>query len=209
MAYFSYVTAFGGQLMVEFEPAVLPTRSESRQGCTYVFHHDRLIGITIAPVPAELQLKPGVQDGVSSALQSFLATIEWPEGEDYQPVITGGYQIVDIVESEVIEGTHLHRCVVTDGSRQYTLVCGAANAHVGQRSILAHSMTRLSSGAILTPTTIHSIPSSEMLCSFHDLGSPQLATKRGIIELDETWGTLGQRVTREEVEAAYAKRARG
>lgn len=209
MAYISFSNAFGRILFIEFDAQAIPTHVVVKPTCTYVYTNDRLIGLTIPNVPDSLTLKPGVIDEITPDIKAFLLTIEWPEGLDRHLDITGGYRIVEILQSEVIEGTHLHDCVVTDGQQSYRLVCGAANAVPGLVSVLALKDTRLASGAILSPTVIHGIPSSEMLCSLNDLGLGSLSTKRGIMEVDPASWKVGQHITRRDVEEWYAKRTRG
>lgn len=206
MAYFSVLGAFGHPLVVEFNPALKPTHYETRRGCRYVYADDQLIGLIIDDYPSSLQLKVGVIDEISSELASFLATIEWPTGDAYAKVITGGYTVVTIEKSELVEGTHLHHCTVTDGNRHIQLICGAANAHVGLVTVMAEVNTRVGNGSIIQPTIIQGIPSAEMLCSWKDLNRSHPTQKSGIIELDSTKHSIGSKLTPERLEDIYAKR---
>ncbi len=209
MAYISFSTAFGRMLFIEFVPFATPTHYVENHSCHYIYAGATLIGVNIPQVPVSLELVPGVMDEITPSLQSWLMSFPWHDGIRDQLTISGGYQVVDIRSSDLIEGTHLHDCVVDDGHHTYRLICGAANAVPGLRSVLAHQGTRLVTGQILAPTVIHGVSSAEMLCSLNDLGLASLATKRGIMELDPTQWAVGQHITRREVEDIYAKRTRG
>lgn len=206
MAYFSVMGAFGYPLFVEFVPAAKPTHSVEKKGCRYVYSNERLIGLIIENYPSSLNLKPGVLNTLSQELKTFLATLEWPAGDEYLPVINGGYTVVQIEKSEVVEGTHLHHCTVTDGNRHLSLICGAANAQVGLVTVLAEVNTRVANGSLILPTVIQGIPSAEMLCSWKDIGVTLPHGKPGIIDLSSNQWSLGSKVTPEELENAYAKR---
>jgi phenylalanyl-tRNA synthetase, beta subunit, non-spirochete bacterial len=78
----------------------------------------------------------------------------------------------------------LQVCQVDTGSEMVSIVCGAANARAGLKTVLARAGTKIpASGIVLKQTKIRGIESCGMLCSSAELGLAESA--EGIIELEE------------------------
>ncbi|MCX5908977.1 MAG: phenylalanine--tRNA ligase subunit beta, partial [Deltaproteobacteria bacterium] len=80
------------------------------------------------------------------------------------------------------QSNHLHICQVSDGKRDYTLICGAPNVKAGERVALALEGASLPDGTMIHPVTIQGILSEGMLCSEKELGLGEDAS--GIMFLD-------------------------
>ncbi len=81
-------------------------------------------------------------------------------------------------------------CEVSDGIKTYKVVCGAENAIVGLKTILAHNGTYIpGTNFKLEKKNIRGIEGDGMLCSEAELGLPE--KKDGIIELGEEY-TVGK-----------------
>jgi tRNA-binding EMAP/Myf-like protein len=86
------------------------------------------------------------------------------------------------------DATKLNICTVFDGKQSTQIVCGAANARVGMKTILAPLGTTTPKGLLIKEATLRGVASSGMLCSAKDL---DISNEDGIIDLplDITIGT--------------------
>ena len=107
---------------------------------------------------------PNVDDLVHTFLDLGLS----PEEVIHLPGPAAGVKTARVVSATPL-GDTLHDCVVTHGSAEYRVVCGAPNVAVGQ--IVAHVMpgTTLGAGAI-GEREIHGVLSHGMLASPTELG---------------------------------------
>jgi tRNA-binding EMAP/Myf-like protein len=78
------------------------------------------------------------------------------------------------------DATKLKICVVSSGDKELSVVCGATNARVGMKTILAEAGCSLKSGIIVRPANVRGVASPGMLCSAKDLGISQ---ESGIVDL--------------------------
>ncbi len=78
------------------------------------------------------------------------------------------------------DATKLKICVVSSGSKELSVVCGATNARVGMKTILAEAGCTLKSGIVVRPANVRGVSSPGMLCSAKDLGISQ---ESGIVDL--------------------------
>nr|WP_231428083.1 tRNA-binding protein [Ureaplasma diversum] len=107
-----------------------------------------------------------------------LAQIDFKLDEEFHGVVCG-----EIKSAEVIEGTHLQKCLVDVGYDQLQIVCGAANARVGLKTAVATVNTMMPNGDLIKPSKLMNIPSFGMLCSQKELNLIGY-NPVGIIELD-------------------------
>ena len=90
--------------------------------------------------------------------------------------------------AEVLEASphpnadRLKLCRVTDGSEEYSIVCGAANVRPGIKVALAVPGTKLPGGIKIKESKIRGTASAGMLCSSKELGLSD--EHEGIMELD-------------------------
>ena len=105
-----------------------------------------------------------------------------------------GFEVVEIIETRPHPNADkLKICTIRTMTQTQTLICGAANARKGIKSILAHEGTRIpSNGMIIEKAKIRGIESHGMLCSAQELGISD--DNKGIIELPE--GNIGQSVVK-------------
>ena len=76
----------------------------------------------------------------------------------------------------------LKLCRVTDGSKEYSIVCGAANVRPGIKVALAVPGTKLPGGIKIKESKIRGTASAGMLCSSKELGLSD--EHEGIMEMD-------------------------
>ncbi len=81
------------------------------------------------------------------------------------------------------EAEKLRVCQVSDGQKDYQVVCGAPNVREGLKTVLAPANTILFTGEKITPGEIRGIRSEGVLCSAYELGLSEDHT--GLLELDE------------------------
>ena len=111
-------------------------------------------------------------------------------GLEIEEVIDPGAAIENFVVAEVLEaGKHpnadrLKLCKVTDGTTEFQVVCGAANARAGIKAVLARKGDVIpESGQVFKPAKIRDVESQAMLCSVRELKLGE--DHDGIIELAE------------------------
>ncbi len=82
-----------------------------------------------------------------------------------------GLIIGEIVSCVAIEGTHLHTLLVDEGEKygKVQIVCGAPNARVGLKVIVARPGAELPGGKI-GESSLHGVMSYGMCCSLQELG---------------------------------------
>lgn len=87
-----------------------------------------------------------------------------------------GIKIVEVKTAERIEGSdHLHRCIISDGSSEHQVVCGAPNVHAGMLAIWLSPGTVLPASfdeepLVLDQRKIMGVESAGMLAGADELG---------------------------------------
>lgn len=150
------------------------------------YKDDVIVGINILNVSKKYNLQEGrllFDSQIDSILKSELSN------DDYKKIIKydSGFKVGQIIEIEPIEGTHLNKCVVDIKSKKLQIVCGAANARLNLKVIVATLNTIMNNGMFIKPGKLMGNESFGMLCSYKELGifnSPEL---KGIAELNETF----------------------
>ncbi|MFV0556834.1 MAG: YtpR family tRNA-binding protein [Lactovum sp.] len=91
-------------------------------------------------------------------------------------------QIVEMVDHP--DSDHLHICQVDIGEKNLVqIVCGAANAREGLKTVAALPISLMPNGTLIFDGTLRAIESKGMLCSAKELNLESQG-KIGIIELD-------------------------
>ncbi len=100
------------------------------------------------------------------------------------PEPLGDFFVVgEVLTCEVIEGTHLHKTTVTDGTETVQVVCGAPNCRAGLKSVLAKIGAVVPDGGFkIKKGKLRGVESFGMLCSSQELKLPG-GSHEGIIEL--------------------------
>ncbi len=93
------------------------------------------------------------------------------------------FVVGEVLACEPIEGTHLHRTMVTDGHETLQVVCGAPNCRTGIKSVLAKIGAVVPDGGFkIKKGKLRGVESLGMLCSSSELKLPG-GNHDGIIEL--------------------------
>ncbi len=93
------------------------------------------------------------------------------------------FVVGEVLTCEVIEGTHLHKTTVTDGTETVQVVCGAPNCRAGLKSVLAKIGAVVPDGGFkIKKGKLRGVESFGMLCSSQELKLPG-GSHEGIIEL--------------------------
>ena len=93
------------------------------------------------------------------------------------------FVVGEVLTCEDIEGTHLHKTTVTDGTETLQVVCGAPNCRVGLKSVLAKIGAVVPDGGFkIKKGKLRGVESLGMLCSSSELKLPG-GNHDGIIEL--------------------------
>lgn len=118
-------------------------------------------------------------------LREFVEVKESPEevakvftslGFEVERIETYGEKLQELVVAKIIsirphpQADKLRLATVTDGQKEYEVVCGAPNIEVGQRVPLVLSGQTLPSGDTIEKATIRGVESNGMLCSPAELG---------------------------------------
>lgn len=94
--------------------------------------------------------------------------------------------VAEIVEMEDHpDSDHLHICQVKLGERTEQIVCGAPNAAVGLKTVVALPGAMMPDGSLIFSGQLRGVASYGMLCSARELALPNAPQVRGIIELGE------------------------
>ncbi|MCQ2389824.1 MAG: phenylalanine--tRNA ligase subunit beta [Kiritimatiellae bacterium] len=110
--------------------------------------------------------------------------------------LSDSFVVGEVLTCEVIEGTHLHKTTVTDGTETVQVVCGAPNCRAGLKSVLAKIGAVVPEGGFkIKKGKLRGVESLGMLCSSRELALPG-GTHEGIIELpaDTKVGALARDV---------------
>lgn len=104
---------------------------------------------------------------------------------DFSPCFDNGFKVGIVEQCDAIQGTHLHKCIVSIGAEQLNIICGAKNVKQGLKVVVATNGTMLPSAKQIIAGELLGYKSEGMLCSYRELGIQQEAN--GIIELDNSY----------------------
>ncbi len=110
-------------------------------------------------------------------------------GFEVESIEKKGPQFKGVVSAQILQiekhpnADRLSVCQVTDGSDNFTIVCGAKNIAVGQKVPLAKIGADLPGGMKISKSKIRGVESSGMICSGKELGLG--AENGGILVLDQ------------------------
>lgn len=132
---------------------------------------NEFVDVSDVPVPelAERLTRSGLQ-------------VEAIETSGQEP-LSDFFVVGEVLTCELIEGTHLHRTTVTDGSEILQVVCGAPNCRAGMKSVLAKIGAVVPDGGFkIKKGKLRGVESFGMLCSSKELALSG-GGHDGIIEL--------------------------
>ena len=96
--------------------------------------------------------------------------------------LSDSFVVAEVLTCEVIEGTHLHKTTVTDGTETLQIVCGAPNCRAGLKTALAKIGAVVPNGEFkIKKGKLRGVESFGMLCSSAELNLPN-GNHDGIIE---------------------------
>lgn len=144
---------------------------------------NKIVFINITNASKKINQKLLVE-GLLFPTDELMSSIKTLVGEDLKPYFDNGYKVGLIEKCEGIEGTHLHKCVVSIGNKKLDIVCGAPNAREGLKVVVATNGTMLPSGKPIIAGQLLGNKSEGMLCSYRELAIDK--ESKGIIELDNS-----------------------
>ncbi|MDE6477353.1 MAG: hypothetical protein K2L48_04165 [Mycoplasmoidaceae bacterium] len=101
--------------------------------------------------------------------------------------------VAEVVECDLIEGTHLHKCKVFNGTNILDIVCGAKNVRRQLKVVLAQVGAILPNGLRINKGKLLNYDSFGMLCSKKELNiNSEEFNDSGIVELDNNY-QVGQK----------------
>ena len=106
------------------------------------------------------------------------------------------FVVGEVLTCDEIEGTHLHKTMVSDGNETMQVVCGAPNCRAGLKTVLAKIGAIVPDGGFkIKKGKLRGVESFGMLCSSKELNLPG-GNHDGIMELppDTTTGALARDV---------------
>lgn len=144
-----------------------------------LFNNNELVGINIFNIDYHFQFEPGLVFASDKLLNWIKDTTKQSFSKNVN------FVVAEIEECEDIEKTHLHKCIVFDGTNKYDVVCGAKNAKKGLKVVLAKVGAIMPNGQIISAGSLMGFTSNGMLCSLKELKLQAEST--GIIELDNSY----------------------
>ena len=158
-------------------------RVENHENYTLLFNNNELVGLNIFNVNESLNLA----NGMLYPTQEIIDFIKQTTNLDLTNYIQPTFVVAEIVECEDVPNTHLHKCQVNVGDQTLQIVCGAANARVGLKTVCAKVGSVMPNGSYINDGELMSIPSHGMLCSARELKVDINQDKPGILELDSNY----------------------
>ncbi|HKL73161.1 MAG TPA: DUF4479 domain-containing protein [Candidatus Onthovivens sp.] len=188
--YYNYQT-IKDTLMIIFKPLVLPTKVVENDNVISLYREEELVGINIFNVSEYIKIHangliPLINEEILKVINSVLVS-HGLEALEYQA--ESGFKVGEIIDiEEHPESDHLHICMVSINEKEpLQIVCGAANARVGLKCVVATIGTFMRTGEQILFSKLLGIESYGMLCSGKELGIEGYENKKGLLELDETY----------------------
>ncbi|XQP55006.1 MAG: YtpR family tRNA-binding protein [Mycoplasmoidaceae bacterium] len=126
-----------------------------------------------------------LKEGLLFPTKQLIEFISSIAQHDVSSYFDNGFKVGLIEQCEDIQGTHLHKCVVSIGDKKLNIVCGAPNARQGLKVVVATNGTMLPSGKQILAGQLLGNKSEGMLCSYRELAIDK--ESKGIIELDDPY----------------------
>jgi tRNA-binding protein len=117
----------------------------------------------------------------ASILAAGFSEVDSQMGEDFGSHLLVA-EIVSVADHP--DSDHLHICQVKVGKNEIRqIVCGAANAREGLKTIAALPLSLMPNGALIFDGVLRGVASHGMLCSVRELGLDNGPVRHAIIEL--------------------------
>jgi len=152
---------------------------ETKENVVIGYNNDKVVFVNVLNASKKIN---GLTNGLLFPTSDLLNQIKTITGLDLANEFTNGFKVGEIESCEEVEGTHLHKCVVSIGDKKLNIVCGAPNARVGIKVVVATAGTMLPRGKAIIPGELRGMKSEGMLCSYRELAIDK--PSNGIIEVD-------------------------
>jgi len=180
----------GDILLIEFSETIIPNKIQKSGDIIALFNNDTLVGYNFLNISKYIKIKangliPICPHSVTDVLNYMLKNASFNE-LDY--LDESGFKVVTIKEvEEHPDSNHLHILRVSDGNREYSIVCGSYNVAVGLKVVLATDNTFMPNGKIIKSGEVLGVYSEGMLCSGKELNIPEYENKRGLYILEDSY----------------------
>ncbi|MFA6755069.1 MAG: DUF4479 domain-containing protein [Bacilli bacterium] len=188
--YYNYKTV-GDVLMISYLPNEIPNKVISSNNVTSLYKDNDLVGINIFDISKVMKIKAtglitNLNINVLNVINSILKNNNVKELEEQKE---SGFKVGKILTlEEHPDSEHLHILTVDINSdKPLDIVCGAYNAKVGLKVVVATLYTFMPNGQQILPSKLLGVDSNGMLCSGRELNLEGYEGKRGLLELDDSY----------------------
>lgn len=155
---------------------------EQKKDAVILKNDEEVVGINLFNISKYINLKEGYIYPTDEILKLIHKLTNIKITKD-----SSNFQICEILKCVEIKGTHLKECVVKiDDNNSLNVVCGASNAKVGLKTVIAKVGTFMPNGSYIKKGLLQGKESCGMLCSYKELYLQQKKDAIGIIELPKT-----------------------
>ena len=188
--YYNYKTV-GDVLMISYLPNEIPNKVISSNNVTSLYKDNDLVGINIFDISKVMKIKAtglitNLNINVLNVINSILKNNNVKELEEQKE---SGFKVGKILTlEEHPDSEHLHILTVDiNTDKPLDIVCGAYNAKVGLKVVVATLYTFMPNGQQILPSKLLGVDSNGMLCSGRELNLEGYEGKRGLLELDDSY----------------------
>ncbi|KAJ3619907.1 hypothetical protein Zmor_008664 [Zophobas morio] len=174
--YLNYVKQFD-VLTVLINDKKQITHTENKDDVTLIYNENEIIGANIFGLKLSIEgFCTFNKEAIKIAEEKLKPFLELTQDQQFV--------IAEILECEDVPDTHLHKCKVNIGSKELQIVCGAANARVGLKTVCAVVGAFMPNSLNIGAGKLKGIESFGMLCSGRELCVSGF-NETGILELDD------------------------
>ncbi|MGL4647748.1 MAG: YtpR family tRNA-binding protein [Mycoplasmoidaceae bacterium] len=155
------------------------TRIKTKENGSLLYNGDKFIGMNIFNVSQFIEIDEGYLYLNKKIADFVLKTF----GVDLKEYHTKKFLVGEIIKADEIDNSHLKKCIVNIGKEYLQIVCGAKNAEVGKKVVVALNGTIMPNGRVIIPTKMMGVDSSGMICSSKELWNR--GESNGILILDD------------------------
>src|SRR5574344_418450 len=170
--YYNYKTV-GDVLMISYLPNEIPNKVISSNNVTSLYKDNDLVGINIFDISKVMKIKAtglitNLNINVLNVINSILKNNNVKELEEQKE---SGFKVGKILTlEEHPDSEHLHILTVDiNTDKPLDIVCGAYNAKVGLKVVVATLYTFMPNGQQILPSKLLGVDSNGMLCSGREL----------------------------------------
>jgi len=181
----------GDILFVIFNSNANPNLVKKVGNCIVLYKNNEIIGYNIFNISEIVKIKsngfiPNNNYKLIEVINSILKNnnLSILEKQKDSGIVVG--EIIDIDEHP--ESSHLHICQVNiNEGKPLQVVCGAFNAKLNLKVVLAKPYSFMPNGQQIIPSKLLGIDSYGMLCSGRELNLPGYENIKGLLELDDSY----------------------